>query len=134
MILGIGIDSVEVNRFADWHTKTAEQLHNIFSTDEIAYCLSGNTQTSAERFAARFAAREAFFKALHAMCATLKIKHNTNLFSTNKLVYVERTEHGMPVLHVDWLSLLPNVTTLPKVHISLTHTKDLASAFVIIEK
>ena len=63
MILGIGVDTVEVNRFSEWHTYSKKKLLRIFSDEEIEYCLS-NPNKSAERFAARFAAREAFFKAL----------------------------------------------------------------------
>ena len=39
MILGIGIDAVEIERFKDWHTKPVNQLMRIFSAEEIAYCL-----------------------------------------------------------------------------------------------
>ena len=50
MILGVGIDAVEIARFADWHTKSDKQLRRIFSEEEMAYCLSVPAKT-AERFA-----------------------------------------------------------------------------------
>ena len=38
MILGIGIDTVEVIRFGDWHSRF--DLQRLFSESEIAYCRS----------------------------------------------------------------------------------------------
>lgn len=134
MILGVGIDTVNVDRFSDWHTKSAEELQKVFTPDEIAYCQNGNAQTSAERFAARFAAREAFFKAFQAMCATLNIQNESGLFTVQKLVHVERSQNGLPMLHADWAMLLPELKNIPKVHISLTHTQNVATAIVIIEQ
>src|SRR5437660_10642865 len=63
MILGIGVDTVDIQRFALWNSYSRKKLLRIFSPQEIDYCLS-NQQKSAERFAARFAAREALYKAL----------------------------------------------------------------------
>ena len=59
MIVGIGIDSVEINRFKNWKTYQYVKLRRIFSENEIAYCLAAPTKID-ERFALRFAAREAF--------------------------------------------------------------------------
>ena len=61
MIKGIGIDSVEVARFAHWYSYPHASLRRIFSNTEIDYCLARTAQSSAH-FAARFAAREAFLK------------------------------------------------------------------------
>ena len=63
MILGIGIDSVEIERFAHWHTYSDHSLSRIFSAEEIAYCRA-NPVLATQRFAVRFAAREALYKAL----------------------------------------------------------------------
>lgn len=70
--LGIGIDSVDIERFTEWHTYPRQSLSRIFSDQEIDYCLECPTK-SAERFAARFAAREAFLKALHQAMPTIQI-------------------------------------------------------------
>lgn len=64
MILGVGIDSVAISRFVTWH-QHQDRLMRIFSPAEISYCISVPAK-SAERFALRFAAREAAFKALHS--------------------------------------------------------------------
>jgi holo-[acyl-carrier protein] synthase len=58
MIIGIGTDIIEVERVAKAITKEAFKK-KIFSDREIAYCES---QKKEESFAARFAAKEAFFK------------------------------------------------------------------------
>ncbi|GAG59168.1 unnamed protein product, partial [marine sediment metagenome] len=62
MIFGIGIDSVEIKRFAYWRQFNKKTLQRIFSSEEIDYCFITPVK-SAERFAVRFAVREAFFKA-----------------------------------------------------------------------
>jgi phosphopantetheine--protein transferase-like protein len=133
MIVGIGIDTVNVHRFADWHAKTAEQLQKIYSLEEIDYCLHENQQTSAERFAARFAAREAFYKAYHAMCAHLNIENKKTLLMTQKHVQIKRNNIGVPILHVNWSTLLPKDIKPPKAHISLTHTAEIATAIILLE-
>src|SRR5260221_7060347 len=72
MIIGIGVDTVEIKRFALWHTYSRKKLFRIFSQEEIDYVLS-NQQKSAERFAVRFAAREALYKALSYAYPDIKI-------------------------------------------------------------
>jgi phosphopantetheine--protein transferase-like protein len=133
MILGIGIDTINVNRFTDWHKKSPEQLQKIYSADEILYCLHENKQTSAERFAVRFAAREAFFKAYHAMCAQLNIENKKTLLMVQKHIEVKRNNNGIPMLLVNWPTLLPENIQIPQSHISLSHTSELATAMVILE-
>ena len=64
----IGIDLVEIERFQRWHTYSDKQLRKIFSEQEIVYCRSISSK-SAERFAVRFAAKEALFKALAPLYA-----------------------------------------------------------------
>ena len=63
MIVGIGIDIVEVARIAAAVERFGERfLNRIFTANEIRYCRS--KQNAMERFAARFAAKEAGFKAV----------------------------------------------------------------------
>src|SRR5678815_3309107 len=62
MILGIGIDIIEVNRIQSSHERFGERfLKRILHPNEIAYCLSH--KTPAPFLAARFAAKEAVSKA-----------------------------------------------------------------------
>lgn len=64
MIIGIGIDLVDVRRMEGiifrWHEKF---LKRIFTEKEIRYC--NNKKNPAQRFATRYAAKEAFIKALY---------------------------------------------------------------------
>src|SRR5882724_8312675 len=63
MIFGIGIDTIEVPRIERTISDYASQfLDRIFTADEIASCTS--RRFSGEHYAARFAAKEAFAKAI----------------------------------------------------------------------
>lgn len=122
MILGIGVDSVEIARFAHWHTYSAKQLLRIFSHEEIDYCLSVPSK-SAERFAVRFAAREALFK---AYCAWQPDHRIPFLSFCNAVTIIKKK--GIPEVVID--DQLPEC----KITISLTHTRTIATAFVILEQ
>jgi len=128
MIIGIGIDSVEVERFAHWHTYAPSTLHRIFSQEEINYCLSNLTK-SAERFAVRFAAREAFFKALSSAYPAITIPFLTVCRS----ISITKLDNQAPVLKIDWQKLLGTNSDI-KSFVSLTHTKTVATAIIILEK
>ena len=63
MIVGTGIDMVEIDRIAQSIERYGDRfLTRIFTPGEIAYCQ--RKKNSAESFAARFAAKEAGAKAL----------------------------------------------------------------------
>ena len=127
MTSGIGIDSVEISRFNSWHTFSHTQLKRLFSETEIAYCLKSSS-LSAERFAARFATKEAFFK---AFCAAFPQEYRPFL-TVCKAVSVENGTNNVPHVQVDWklLSLKPSCTPL----ISLTHTHATATAIIFLQK
>lgn len=64
MILGVGIDIVEIDRFDRAVTRSGERLlARIFTEAERRYCES-RSRRAIEHFAARFAAKEAVMKAL----------------------------------------------------------------------
>lgn len=123
MILGIGIDLVEIERFKDWHKKPIKQLERIFHPDEIAYCLSQPVK-SAERFAARFAAREALFKAFSSANPGSPIPFLTLCAQSRVLVGSQG------------IQLVVNNPTLAQLNIliSLTHSRTTAGAVVIIQR
>jgi holo-[acyl-carrier protein] synthase len=63
MIVGTGIDIAEVPRIAESMQRFGDRfLRRVFTADEILYCDSKANR--AERYAARFAAKEAAMKAL----------------------------------------------------------------------
>lgn len=64
MILGIGIDLVDVRRIEAIIYRWQDRfLRRVFTAKEIAYC--NNKKNPAQRFATRFAAKEAVVKALY---------------------------------------------------------------------
>lgn len=64
MILGIGIDIVDVRRMEGIIFRWQEKfLRRIFTDLEIRYC--NNKKNPAQRFATRYAAKEAYIKALY---------------------------------------------------------------------
>src|SRR5581483_689091 len=72
MKIYMGTDIVSVIRFQEWHLFSQQKLLRIFSQEEINYCLTNSTSRP-ERFAVRFAAREAFYKALCSMDAEASV-------------------------------------------------------------
>jgi len=63
VIVGIGIDVAEVKRIAEVIESQGERfLRRVFTRDEVAYC--EQFRNKYERFAGRFAAKEAAMKAL----------------------------------------------------------------------
>lgn len=64
MIIGIGIDLVDVRRIEAIIFRWQERfLKRVFTDKEIHYC--NNKKNPAQRFATRYAAKEAFIKALY---------------------------------------------------------------------
>jgi len=126
MILGIGVDVVDIERFALWHTYSEKKLSRIFSAEEIVYCLSQQNK-SAERFAVRFAAREALYKALCSAYPNNKLPFLTLCAHTT----IKKVE-GRPYVELASIAYI-DVDSLV-IHLSLSHSRTQATAFVIIEK
>jgi len=145
MILGIGTDVVNVNRFSRWTCFSPRQLQKIFSQQELFDCYNqaGPVQKQADyiaqKFASRFAAKEAFYKALNGMLLALDImpkQHISFLFVCN-YVQVLVDSFGRPILDINWNPLIDKIGyAIPsvRVHLSLTHEKTVALAFVIISQ
>src|ERR1043165_6181206 len=112
MITGIGIDVVQNERIRDSIQRFGERfLNRIYTEGEIAYCKK--CAQPAIHFAARFAAKEAAFKALGTgWAAGVKWKD----------VEVERLPSGKPELrlHGEALSRAQSMGTT-RFHVSLTH-------------
>lgn len=63
MIFGIGVDIADISRFQRFmDTNNSALLLRLFTEQERSAC--GSNRSTASRFAARFAAKEAFLKAL----------------------------------------------------------------------
>ena len=124
MILGTGIDIIEVRRIAEVHEKFGERfLRRILCPDEIAYSLSH--ANPAPFLAARFAAKEAISKAFGTGIGALLGWQEME---------VRRKETGEPyvILHGKGEALLAQRGG-KKVHLSLSHTTDHAVAMAVLE-
>lgn len=124
MIAGLGIDIVEVERIAEKIAKNNGFRELVFSENEIAYCESKTHKY--EHYAARFAAKEAFFKALGTGWPT------GTAFNE---VEVINNENGKPEIVLIGLTHA-TISGLGhfNIMVSLTHIKSTASAVVILEK
>jgi holo-[acyl-carrier protein] synthase len=128
MLKGIGIDLVEIERFSHWESYYGSRLQKVFTQEEIDYCLK-NRSLSAARFATRFAAKEALYKALSPYLAP-----STSFQSLCRHCSLTVSATG-PHMNVNWEKLgfpLGGTNTL-QVHLSLTHTATTAGAVVICE-
>lgn len=123
-ILGIGTDIVDVARIEKLLTdKREEFLERVFTPTEIAYC--GGKAREAVHFAARFAAKEAFMKAIGTGWAK-GVGFNQ--------IGVSNNEEGKPGLSVtgEAKELLDGLGP-SFLWLSLSHTRDYATATVVIE-
>ena len=131
MICGIGVDAVTIQRFESWRRLPAKTLLKIYTSNELAYCFAHEKKT-AERLAVRFAAKEAFYKAASGFF------FEKSLYAILRTIAVHHDAHKKPYLAVDWQKLLGEQWRQQiegvRMHLSLTHTKDTATAFVIIEQ
>lgn len=126
MIYGIGIDTVEVERIKESILRTASFCERVFAESEIKYCKESIEPLAYQRFAARFAAKEAFLKAF-----------GTGLregFALSEIA-VLKDNLGKPSIELSGKSLdtYRKAVTEGKIHLSLTHTDSTAQAIVIIE-
>ncbi|HEX8355169.1 MAG TPA: 4'-phosphopantetheinyl transferase superfamily protein, partial [Pyrinomonadaceae bacterium] len=64
MIVSIGIDIIEIRRVREVLARTPRFRERVFTERERAYCDSRGAAAAAQHYAARFAAKEAAFKAL----------------------------------------------------------------------
>ena len=123
MIVGTGIDIVEIERIAEKLDKAEGFREKVFSANEILFCESKTEKH--QHYAARFAAKEAFLKATgKGFLQTL------NLFE----IEVVNDHAGKPSLALRGsLEKLANENRWTRIHISLSHVKSTACAVVIIE-
>jgi holo-[acyl-carrier protein] synthase len=125
MIVGIGIDLVEVQRIDNaWKRFGQRFVDRVLLPDEIAYCMKH--KNPALFIAARFAAKEAVSKAFGTGIGPALGWHD---------VEVRHKESGAPyvALHGKAEDLLTRVNA-NVFHLSLTHTATNAGAVAILER
>ncbi|MBI5142561.1 MAG: holo-ACP synthase [Nitrospirae bacterium] len=119
MILGTGIDIVRIPRIAAMAERWRDRfLDRVFTPGEKEYCLKKRTPYPS--LAARFAAKEAFFKASGAGSLSWRD------------IEVINADNGRPAitLHGNALEKFQSA----RIHLTLSHDGDYAMAQVIIEQ
>jgi holo-[acyl-carrier protein] synthase len=123
MIIGVGIDMVEVDRITQRVESSQGFKEKVFSPAEIEFCES--KKGKGEHYAARFAAKEAFLKAtgkgltLGFELCDIEVSSD----DIGKPCILLKGSFGEKAKEMGW----------SKIHVSMTHVKSMASAIVIIE-
>ena len=135
MILGIGCDIVNVDRFVSWRSRSVDQLGRVYTEQELA--TYARTAKPLEFLASRFAAKEAFYKALCGAFAKLALPEDRLSFAfVRTCVGVENAPSGLPSLSVDWEAISDRIgEQFPVIQISfsLSHEMHYAVAFVVLD-
>ena len=122
-VVGIGIDSIEVNRIKDSLDRHGENfLNRIFTADEQIYCQMKSDP--APFYATRFAAKEAMAKAFRTgMGKEFGWLDSEIIHGESGEPFVQLSETGTQLLDQAGAS---------KVLVSLTHLSTIASAVVLL--
>jgi holo-[acyl-carrier protein] synthase len=123
MIIGTGIDIIEVERIALRVGRDSGFRELVFSKDEMKYCDSKATRF--EHYAARFAAKEAFLKAIGRGWDSGLLLNEIELINQPngkpELRITGNTEKELACLGIRFI------------HVSISHLKTMATAIVILE-
>jgi phosphopantetheine--protein transferase-like protein len=138
VILGVGVDIVQTQRFKPWLEYSKERLLRVFSQQEIDFIFSGSHELAMQRMSSRYAAKEAFYKALSATLVKLeKTEKSFAFLSMCKAISIASGKWEVPEIVVDWNFFEKKLAIeLPKfdINFSMSHEKDYAVAYVIISK
>ena len=118
-MIGVGIDAVDVERFAAMLARRPELAERLFTAGERA-----DGSGSAARLGARFAAKEAVMKALGVGLGAFKLRE----------VEVVLLASGAPTLRLHGAAAeLAAARGVQRWHLSLTHTALTAQAIALAE-
>ena len=121
MKIRTGIDMIEIERIKQSIEDTKGKFcERVYTEKEIEYCESKKAQKY-QHYAARFAAKEAFFKAVSPL---LENKYDIGW----KDMEVLNDENGRPYVHI----LSEKVPNIENIDISISHCKAYAIANVIV--
>ncbi len=123
MIIGIGTDITDISRIETAIEKYGSRFSDrIFTKAEQAYCESYK-KGKYEHYTARFAAKEAFSKAIGTGI--------TDGFKFNE-IGIYNLESGKPYIELSGGML--DAWGDCKIHISLSHTSTIAVAMIVLER
>lgn len=121
MQINCGTDIIEIGRIKESIEDLGEKfLDRVFTPNEIEYCESKKA-AKYQHYAARFAAKEAAFKAISRL---LEDKYSIGW----KNIEVVNDENGRP--HINFLEM--NLEQVKDIDLSISHCKDYAVANVVI--
>lgn len=124
MILSTGIDIVEVYRIRQALARTPRFGSRVFTAAEREYC-DAKGAAAAQTYAGRFAAKEAFLKALKTGWSGGIAWHDVEVVSD---------ENGVPSIRAaNEAARLLSISGANRVHLSISHTAEHAIAQVILE-
>lgn len=124
MIYGTGIDMIEVDRIQITMERDIGFKNTIFTNAEILYCESKTNKY--QHYAARFSAKEAFMKAIGT-------GWRYGIRFADIEIYLD--ELGKPSIRgYGKAKELLKKEEISKIHVSLSHLTEMATAIVIIEK
>ena len=123
MLIGIGTDIVDVPRIKHSFDEYGDRfLNRVFTPTEIAYCDHfGDTRFL--HYAARFAAKEAFSKAIGT---------GMRQGMAFKLVGIRNEPSGLP--RIELFGAMQEKWGAHTIHVTLSHTALIGLAVVVIEK
>ncbi len=125
MILSIGTDIIEVYRIRETIERTPRFIERVFTEKEREYCDSKGA-SAAQSYAGRFAAKEAFLKALRTGWRG-KI--------TWQDIEIENDEMGVPSFNIrNEAKKILDELGANSIHLSISHTSEHATAQVILER
>jgi holo-[acyl-carrier protein] synthase len=124
LICGTGIDIIEVKRIQTVMERDIGFREKIFTSGEITYCETKKNKY--QHYAARFSAKEAFLKAIGTgwrfgiRFADIDVYHD---------------DFGKPLIRLSGKAEeFARCDGISKIHVSLSHLKEMATAVVIVEK
>jgi len=125
MIAGVGVDIVEISRIERAIGEYGDRFVNrVFTGREIDYC--ERVVRKAERYATRFAAKEAARKALGGATPVVALSwHDVEIISSTEGA-PQLQFHGRAAEIAEELKII-------RYHVSLSHGHDHAVAFVVLE-
>jgi holo-[acyl-carrier protein] synthase len=123
MIVGIGTDIIEIARIQGSIERYGEQfVRRVFTNAERAYCEAKSHHARWASFAARFAAKEAFSKALGSGIGEYMAWRDVEVVLDNL---------GRP--HLSLSGMISEHLAASIVHVSLSHSAAYATAVVVLE-
>lgn len=125
MIFGIGTDIIEISRIEKAINRSQRFCDKIYTKREQEYC-NGRNNARFESYAARYAAKEAFFKALGT---------GYRFGFAFSDIEILNDDLGKPEIEVyGKVSQFLEENRIVQIHLSLSHAKDNAVAYVVLEK